>query len=182
MLALASVIAFSFVVTWLIAMAIEHTIGLRVSPEDEEHLDEVQQGMRAYDESPFALQQPEHGRAGPRSRSRRRAGQDLRLVSAVVDARLMDGSRLTDSLLSAGAQQIVSTDAHVYTASRGLAGRARRAAPAQGAPGPGSRSRRGPDRVAGVVASTARERRPAGRGVSCKRPKARTDDPPGSKA
>ena len=49
-----SVIAFSFVVTWLIAMGIEHTIGLRVASDDEEHLDEVQQGMRAYDDSPFA--------------------------------------------------------------------------------------------------------------------------------
>ena len=53
-LALASVIAFSFVVTWLIAMGIQHTIGLRVASDDEEHLDEVQQGMHAYDESPFA--------------------------------------------------------------------------------------------------------------------------------
>ena len=31
----------------------------------------------------------------------------------------MDGNLLTDSLLSAGAQQIVSTDAHVYSASAG---------------------------------------------------------------
>ena len=53
-LALAVVIAFSFAGTWLIAMGIEHTIGLRVAPEDEEHLDEIQQGMGAYDHSPFA--------------------------------------------------------------------------------------------------------------------------------
>ena len=93
-LALASVIAFSFVVTWLIAMAIEHTIGLRVAPEDEEHLDEVQQGMRAYDGSPVRPQ-----RRRPQAPALRRLAldpdgrrTDLRLVSAVVDAWAMDGN------------------------------------------------------------------------------------------
>ena len=117
-IALASVIAFSFVLTWLIATGIEHTIGLRVSAEDEEHLDEVQQGMRAYDHSPIAgsvaatrvapsspLIVPAHSR------------QDLRVVSAVIDAGDADISLLTDALLSAGAQRIISSDAHVYTAT-----------------------------------------------------------------
>ncbi|KYH42895.1 ammonium transporter [Branchiibius sp. NY16-3462-2] len=48
LLALVAVIAFSFVATWLIAMAIEKTIGLRVDPDDEAHLDATQQGMSAY--------------------------------------------------------------------------------------------------------------------------------------
>src|SRR6476659_1657052 len=53
-LALASVIAFSFVATWLIATAIERTIGLRGAPDEEDHRDESQQGMNAYDSEAFA--------------------------------------------------------------------------------------------------------------------------------
>jgi ammonium transporter len=113
-LALVCVIAFSFVVTWLIAMGVEHTIGLRVSPEEEEHLDEAQQDMSAYNDTPFAPSSPSTV-VVPGPRSDAGAGQKVRLVSAVVDARFMDGSQLTDSLLSAGAQQIVSTDARVYS-------------------------------------------------------------------
>ncbi|PWJ27486.1 ammonium transporter [Branchiibius hedensis] len=48
LLALVAVIAFSFVATWLIAMAIQKTIGLRVDADDEDHLDAVQQAMTAY--------------------------------------------------------------------------------------------------------------------------------------
>ena len=117
MLALVVVIAFSFVVTWLIATAIEHTLGLRVTPSDEESLDEVQQAMRAYDDSPFASSSASAVAVPPVAPDPVRARQDLRLIAAVVDARAMDVNLLTDSLLSAGAQQIVSTDAHVYTAS-----------------------------------------------------------------
>ena len=117
-LALAVVISFSFVVTWLLATVIERTVGLRVAPEDEEHLDEVQQGMRPYDESPFAASGGPQGRAetlpAPAPVG---SGQDLRVVTALVDAWDMDGSMLTDSLLEAGARQIVSTDAHVYGAT-----------------------------------------------------------------
>ena len=47
-IALVVVIAFSFVVTWLIATVIQRTIGLRSDPEDEADLDAVQQGMAAY--------------------------------------------------------------------------------------------------------------------------------------
>lgn len=115
-LALACVIAFSFVVTWLIAMGVEHTIGLRVSPEDEEHLDETQQDMSAYNDSPFVSSSPS-AVAVPGARAELRGGQAVRLISAVVDARFMDGNQLTDSLLSAGAEQIISTEAHVYSTS-----------------------------------------------------------------
>ena len=47
-LALVCVIAFSFCLTWIIAMAIQKTIGLQVDPADEENLDQHQQGMQAY--------------------------------------------------------------------------------------------------------------------------------------
>ena len=117
-LALAVVISFSFVVTWLLATGIERTVGLRVAPDEEEHLDEVQQGMRPYDESPFAASGSPQGRAETSPEPAPvGSGQDLRVVSVLVDAWAMDGSMLTDSLLEAGARQIVSTEAHVYGAT-----------------------------------------------------------------
>ena len=92
-LALVVVIVFSFVVTWLLATLIERTVGLRVSPEEEEHLDEVQQGMRPYDESPFAASGTPKEPAGPMPAvASVGGGQDLRVVSALVDAWDMDGS------------------------------------------------------------------------------------------
>ena len=48
------VVAFSFVLTWIIATVIQKTIGLRVDPADESHLDQVQQGQDAYDFSGLA--------------------------------------------------------------------------------------------------------------------------------
>ena len=47
-LAVVAVVTFSFCASWVIAVAIERTIGLRVAPEDEDHLDQRQQGMDAY--------------------------------------------------------------------------------------------------------------------------------------
>ncbi len=44
-----SVVAFSFILTLIIAFVIEKTIGLRVDPADENDLDQVQQGSSAYD-------------------------------------------------------------------------------------------------------------------------------------
>jgi len=48
-LAVVVVAVFSFVVSWLIAIAIEKTIKLREDAENQENLDLVQQGMSAYD-------------------------------------------------------------------------------------------------------------------------------------
>jgi Amt family ammonium transporter len=51
--ALVSVIAYSFIATLLIAFIIEKTIGLKARPEDEDSLDQVQQASDAYnDDSP----------------------------------------------------------------------------------------------------------------------------------
>jgi ammonium transporter len=47
-IALAVVIAFSFVATYIIATVIQRTVGLRTDPADEARLDEVQQGATAY--------------------------------------------------------------------------------------------------------------------------------------
>ena len=152
-LALAVVIAFSFIVTWLIAMAIEHTVGLRVASGDEERLDDVQQAMRAYDDSPFASTSSSAVTRPAVAPAQTRRGQDLRLISAVVDARVMDGTVLTDSLLRAGAQQIVSTDALVYTASvdsQVVRGERRQR---QGTPRTRLEVAAGSDRVAPVVAA-----------------------------
>lgn len=46
--ALVAVIAFSFIATWVIASVVQRTIGLRVESADEDHLDDVQQGVPAY--------------------------------------------------------------------------------------------------------------------------------------
>lgn len=43
------VVVTSFVLTWVIAMIIQHTIGLRADPDTEDHLDRTQQGCDAYD-------------------------------------------------------------------------------------------------------------------------------------
>ena len=47
-LAIVVVVAFSFCPTWLIAMAVAKTIGLRVAPADEDDLDQIQEAMSAY--------------------------------------------------------------------------------------------------------------------------------------
>ncbi len=111
-----SVIAFSFVATWLIATAIERTIGLRAAPEDEGHLDEVQQGMNAYDSDAIGVATSALALTGTTAGTVVVGGPDLRLVSAVLDADAMDGPVLADSLLDAGAQRVLSSDAHAFSA------------------------------------------------------------------
>lgn len=48
-IAVVSVVAFAFILTWIIAIVIEKTIGLKVNPTDEDNLDLVQQKSTAYD-------------------------------------------------------------------------------------------------------------------------------------
>ncbi len=118
-LAVVVVVAFSFGITWLIAMAIEKTIGLRVSPEDEDKLDQVQQGMDAYHLSRVS------GLVGvaPRDGDGRSAapepaqgtGLDLRLVTGLVEVESIHTAELKQALLDAGASTIVVTEAQIYT-------------------------------------------------------------------
>ena len=109
------VICFSFVATWLIATAIERTIGLRGSPDEEDHLDAAQQGMSAYDSDAFAMPRTSAAITSAMAGTVVAGGSELRLVSAVLDGGAMDGPSLTDSLLDAGAQTVLSTDAHAFT-------------------------------------------------------------------
>lgn len=56
------VVAFSFCITWVIAMIVQKTIGLRVSPEDEDNLDLVQEAMSAFAlDRAAAVMQPTQG-------------------------------------------------------------------------------------------------------------------------
>ncbi len=118
-LALAVVISFSFVVTWLLATGIERTVGLRVAPEDEEHLDAVQQGMDAYHFSrvlgfghetaptaadPTPRREPDVGADVP--------GRDETLVTALLDPGSIRVADLTRALGDAGARKILVTEVH----------------------------------------------------------------------
>ncbi|MFC4605245.1 ammonium transporter [Rhodococcus kronopolitis] len=114
-LALVSVIAFSFSLTWLIAMGIEKTVGLRLAPEDQVDLDRKQQGMDAYHLSPAFVVGGESARVVAAAPSR----GDLATDSAAVGHRLVtviletvDPGRLREALLAAGAVSIVVSEAH----------------------------------------------------------------------
>ncbi len=117
--ALASVVAFSFVLTWLIAMAIEKTVGLRVAPDDEGSLDARQQGMDAYHFSrvlgfghetaptaadPGPHREPDVGADAP--------GRDETLVTALLDPGSIRVADLTRALGDAGARKILVTEVH----------------------------------------------------------------------
>jgi ammonium transporter len=109
--ALIVVIAFSFVVTWLIAMAIDKTIGLRVDRADEAHLDRTQQGMDAYHDGPepAATIAADDRAAGVAATAP--GDGPLSLVTAVVDGPAAQG--LDEVLLAAGAHRVLQSEAFV---------------------------------------------------------------------
>ena len=118
--ALISVVAFSFCATWLIAVVIHKTMGLRVDPADEDSLDTAQQGMEAYHVSralglgaePVALA-PVRTVTEPPMRDGA-ATAELALVTALLD---LDSTRIAElkhALIEAGASTIVASEAHVY--------------------------------------------------------------------
>jgi ammonium transporter len=123
--ALVAVITFSFVLTWLIAMGVEKTIGLRVSREDEGALDARQQGMDAYHFSHLLelghgssqedVQEPAlASRAGVAPRGS--GGADT-LVTAVIDLESTDIVELRRALLASDARTIILSEAHVLSAA-----------------------------------------------------------------
>ena len=115
--ALIAVIAFSFVLTWLIAVGIEKTIGLRVKPADEDRLDHVQQGMDAYHTdhaSSLIGSGPTHN-GHPQVRPLDGTPTGLRLITQFLDMENVDPDHLRIALLEAGAQSIAVSDARVYT-------------------------------------------------------------------
>ena len=118
--AVAVVVAFSFVLTWLIATAVQATIGLRVQPSEETNLDQHQQGLEAYHLDPVSSlpgsAEPANG-AGDGARTAPTAAVRTldrgRLVTGLLDPELVDSGELRDALLTAGAVSIVVAEAHI---------------------------------------------------------------------
>ena len=112
-LAIAAVVAYSFCLTWLIATAVQRTIGLRVRSTDESNLDRVQEGMSAYALDGVAgLSQSAANLASPPMPPAPILNGDMRLVTALVDPE--DPRELRDLLVRAGAASIVLSDASAY--------------------------------------------------------------------
>ncbi|MEU4678035.1 ammonium transporter [Micromonospora sp. NPDC023737] len=116
-----TVVAFSFVLTWLIAAAIQALVGLRAPAETQERLDQAQQGADAYHLGGVtSLVAP----GGPRRRPGPGAGQpappppggQIRLVSALLEPnRVTNTGELRDALLRAGAISVIVTDSAAAT-------------------------------------------------------------------
>ena len=121
--AIVSVVAFSFVLSWIIAAVISRTMGLREPGPEQEDLDHVQQGASGYSLSGILTRPTAAGRAAVSSGSAGGAqGEEARaprnpapnhLISAVVNTERIDGLR--DALLMAGARSLELADAAVYT-------------------------------------------------------------------
>jgi ammonium transporter, Amt family len=112
-LAIVVVVAFSFVVTSIIAVAVARTIGLRVPPAVENDLDRIQEGLSAY-----AFGRPDGGLQAVHPTTRpgmptAPVGGQMKLIRALVDDEDLDELRAT--LLKAGAVQIVLSEASYYT-------------------------------------------------------------------
>ncbi|WP_075831838.1 MULTISPECIES: ammonium transporter [Rhodococcus] len=119
-LALIVVIAFSFVVTWLIATGIEKTIGLKLAPKDQVDIDRRQQGMDAYRYNAAFV-----GAGGAPQTSGFDSGVLVEgaklvpnlgapkheLITAVLQT--IESEKLREALLAAGAESIVVSEAHV---------------------------------------------------------------------
>ena len=120
-LALVSVIAYSFILTWLIAIGIEKTIGLRLAPVDQVDIDERQQGMDAYHINPAFLVGGESAdvvaAAPPRPALVPAPAAQLRLITVVVED--VDAGHLRAALFDAGAESIVITESHVADTDAG---------------------------------------------------------------
>jgi Amt family ammonium transporter len=120
-LALLVVIAFSFCLTWLIAMLIEKTIGLRVLPTAEDRLDQIQQGIAAYHMDPAsstpgpgtphdgAVISPQAANVPPPKIPQGK----VKLLTEFLD--VANPEEVKQALLDAGALSIVVSESHVYT-------------------------------------------------------------------
>ncbi|GAA0715657.1 ammonium transporter [Dactylosporangium roseum] len=119
--AVLAVAAFSFGLTWLIAVAVERTVGLRVPPADEGRLDRVQQAVEAYhldaisglpgsggpEARPAAAPTREVPRPVPEA-----PGSATSLVTGLLDPERVHTDELEDALSRAGASSVVVTEAH----------------------------------------------------------------------
>jgi ammonium transporter len=115
LLGIAAVVAFSFVLSWLIAVAVDRTIGLRTRPEDEDNLDAVQESSAAYALDVVASGQKRGSLNGATPAPALPAAADgrLSLVTALVEA--PDPVELRRALTGAGALSIVLSQASLYT-------------------------------------------------------------------
>ncbi|WP_433358272.1 ammonium transporter [Micromonospora saelicesensis] len=119
-----AVVAFSFVLSWAIAAAVQAVLGLRVPADEQDNLDHTQQDADAYHLGGVAglngTGAPQRRREpGPERGAERpaRPVQNARLVTATVNPTLLPTTReLRDALLGAGATSIVLFDATVSTA------------------------------------------------------------------
>ena len=118
--ALASVIAYSFCMTWLIAVGIQRTIGLRVDPADEGSLDTVQQGMEAYHLSRVLGLGAEPSATTSAARADdhvvpvEATSTDVVLLTVLLELRSTQVGELKQALIAAGASTIIVSEAHVY--------------------------------------------------------------------
>ena len=118
--ALVCVVLFSFILSWIIAVIISRTIGLREPSSEQEDLDREQQGASGYALSgttartTSSAHASEDGLFADRG-SDGRVSPPEHLISAVVNTQRIDGLR--DSLLMAGARSLELADASVYTAT-----------------------------------------------------------------
>ncbi|MGW4500536.1 ammonium transporter [Micromonospora sp. NPDC004336] len=121
-----SVVAFSFVLTWLIAAAVQALVGLRAPADTQERLDQAQQGADAYHLGGVTSM------VSPGSPRRRSAageappdrpvppGSQVRLVSALLEpTRVPNSAELRDALRRAGAISIMVADATAATDTPG---------------------------------------------------------------
>ncbi len=113
--ALASVIAYALVLTLVIGFAIEKTIGLRVSAEEEEHLDLSQQGMSAYSEGPTPPDPTADGATTGAAPTPMEPGHQLYMVTAVLTSGGAAG--VEREALAAGARRAMLSEVFVTTAS-----------------------------------------------------------------
>ena len=113
-LAIVVVVTFAFCATWLIATSVARTIGLRVSPTDEDCLDTAQQAISAYalDEATGAMQRSAPVRPLPTTTQPGQAGR-MKLIRVLVDRPDVDALR--SALVDAGAASIVLSEASAYT-------------------------------------------------------------------
>ncbi len=120
-LALLVVMVFSFCLTWLIAMLIEKTIGLRVSPAAEDRLDQIQQGIAAYHLDP-ASSNPGPGTPHDGARVSRQETNiqppkipqgKVKLLTEFLD--VANPEEVKQALLDAGVLAMVVSESHVYT-------------------------------------------------------------------
>ena len=113
LLAIVVVIAFSFCLTWIIAVTVAKTIGLRVLPADESHLDQVQEALSAYALGrPAGVRQAADQAVRPPTQAVPATGE-MKLISALVDHE--DADVLRCLLVESGAVQIVLSEASLYT-------------------------------------------------------------------